>query len=229
MEKRSSEVGQSSRRQKAPETITSATSTSKLSKAELKFKKANEKRQAKREAKEEERIQKKLNKEEKGKDIVCSSCGKKGHSRTSNKACENYKPRRRFTTEFKRTSIIKTSLENTCRSQSFVSVTRQFVLHLHDVTYAGSLFVDYYYTYLLSNGSEIPPISHQLVYDCFSLIAGRGSKAPIAVKQCFDQFKRDVPAFRQEDYRSEGYMTLISESAKQYEEAARNHVVVNFK
>ena len=114
------------------------------SKREIKFELANKKRQAKHTAKEEQKKERENARIAQGSKIICSKCNKPGHSRASNKACDFYSPRRKLTTDLKRTFILKTSLKNTCKFPSFTTVLRAAVKHVRDVTYAGSLFANYY-------------------------------------------------------------------------------------
>ncbi|KAF7721232.1 hypothetical protein EC973_005094, partial [Apophysomyces ossiformis] len=206
-----------------PSTSASLSSAPKT-KRQQKFEMANKKREAKHQAKKEAQ-----QKKTEGKEVVCGSCGKAGHSRASNAACENHKPRRKTLTQLKRTSIIKTSLQNTCRNPDFVEAIRTAVKHVRDITYAGSLFANYYILRLLDQNKELPVISHDLCYGLFAIVAGKGDKASADIKDAFQEFKSEVHTFDPSYFVSQGYMTLIADAAKQYEECIRNHVVANFE
>lgn len=63
----------------------------------------------------------------------------------------------------------------------------------------------------------------------FSVVTGQGTKVPDDVKKDFEKFQDQIPSFDKEYFRSQGFMTLISQAAKQYEENTRNHVPANFQ
>ncbi|KAG0169462.1 hypothetical protein DFQ30_003588 [Apophysomyces sp. BC1015] len=95
-------------------------------------------------------------------------------------------------------SIIKTSLENTCKDPDLVYSIRFAVKHVHDVSYAGSLFANYYTLWLLKLGKELPIISHDLYYNMFATIAGTGNSDEL-LKAAFKQFK-DGSLMRKDEY-----------------------------
>ncbi|KAG0184736.1 hypothetical protein DFQ28_010641 [Apophysomyces sp. BC1034] len=137
---------------------------------------------------------------QKGKGIVviCATCGQEGHSWASDKQCEKHKACRKTACALKRTSIIKTSLENTCKDPDLVYSIRFAVKHVHDVSYAGSLFANYYTLWLLKLGKELPIISHDLYYNMFATIAGTGNSDEL-LKAAFKQFK-DGSLMRKDEY-----------------------------
>ncbi|KAL1932327.1 hypothetical protein VTP01DRAFT_9383 [Rhizomucor pusillus] len=61
------------------------------------------------------------------------------------------------------------------------------------------------------------------------IVTGQGTKVPDDVKKDFEKFQDQIPSFDKEYFRSQGFMTLISQAAKQYEENTRNHVPANFQ
>lgn len=76
----------------------------------MKYELANAKRARKQEEKAKLQEEKQAKKKDSGKRRVCPTCKGADHSRSSNKQCPFYKPKRRHATELKRTSIIKTTL-----------------------------------------------------------------------------------------------------------------------
>ncbi|KAG0165771.1 hypothetical protein DFQ30_008046, partial [Apophysomyces sp. BC1015] len=171
---------------------------------------------------------KRKGKKAKEKRVICATCGQEGHSRASSKQCEKHKARRKTTCALKRKSVIKTSLENTCKDPDFVYSIRFAVKHVRDVSYAGPLFANYYMLWLLKQGKGLPIISHDLCYSMFATIAGTGNPDEFLMA-AFQQFKDDIQIFDPENFASRGYMTLISDAAKQYEEAVQNHLMANFE
>ncbi|KAG0179147.1 hypothetical protein DFQ29_002459 [Apophysomyces sp. BC1021] len=130
--------------------------------------------------------------------VICATCGQEGHSWASDKQCEKHKACRKTACALKRTSIIKTSLENTCKDPDLVYSIRFAVKHVHDVSYAGSLFANYYTLWLLKLGKELPIISHDLYYNMFATIAGTGNSDEL-LKAAFKQFK-DGSLMRKDEY-----------------------------
>ncbi|KAF7720473.1 hypothetical protein EC973_008238, partial [Apophysomyces ossiformis] len=204
-------------------------STGKKSKALVKAEKAYAKRNAKfgakaklQEDKQEERIAS-------GNTLRCSTCGGTDHQRRTSKLCQDHTKKRKPPKDFKRTSVVKTSLANTCRSAEFVRSIEDVVKHIRDVTYVGSLFANFFFVQLLSENQNIPPITHDLCYSIFSMIAGEGKNANESLQEAYLRFKVSVPEYKEAKFRSRGYMTIISSAAKEYEEAIRNHLTANFE
>ncbi|KAG0163867.1 hypothetical protein DFQ30_010840 [Apophysomyces sp. BC1015] len=197
----------------ATSTESSDPSTGPKTRKQKKIELASTKRDAKYAARSEAQKQK-----GKGKVVIYATCGQEGHSRASNKQYEKHKTRRKTACALKRTSVIKISLENTCKDPDFVYSIRFAVKHVHDVSYAGSLFANYYMLWLLKLGKELPIISHGLCYDMFATIAETGNSDEL-LKTVLKQFKDDIQIFDPENFASRGCMTLISDAAKQYEEA----------
>ncbi|KAL1931998.1 hypothetical protein VTP01DRAFT_9054 [Rhizomucor pusillus] len=54
-------------------------------------------------------------------------------------------------------------------------------------------------------------------------------RRPRISRKCFNRFKKNCPHFAPERFKGKGFMTLISEQAKEYEELVRSHVTANFK
>ncbi|KAG0180572.1 hypothetical protein DFQ28_002815, partial [Apophysomyces sp. BC1034] len=111
----------------------------------------------------------------------------------------------------------------------FVNVIQETVKIARDVAYTGSLFANFFFLYLLDNQQSLPPITHDLCYSVFALIAGQGSNAPPLMKTVYSVFKESVPSYAPEKFHCEGLMSLISTEAKQYEENIRNHITANFR
>ncbi|KAI8380972.1 uncharacterized protein BYT42DRAFT_287384 [Radiomyces spectabilis] len=161
----------------------SSCTSKKKTKSEIKFEHANKKRSAKHEAKAKEAEEKAMKKAASGVAVVCPTCHQLEQSRSSNKACLNYRPKRINASELKRTSIIKTSLKNTCRNERFIAALQKVVEHVRDVTYVGSLFANLHILRCINENQRLPSFSHGLFYDLFSTIMGKGSKATAEVKE----------------------------------------------
>lgn len=99
--------------------------------------------------------------------------------------------------------------------------------HLRDVTYVGSILANYYVLSLLEQKKQVSAISHDLFYALFATVTGKGKKANKSIKKAFDSFKSKVPSFDPKRFKSQGFMPLISQVAKDYEENVRNHVTAN--
>lgn len=83
-----------------------------------KFERAYDRRQAKYNAASERRIEGRALRTQR-----CATCGRTDHSRRSSKLCPHYQPRRAMLTPLKSTSVIKASLENSCRSVDLIDQT----------------------------------------------------------------------------------------------------------
>lgn len=199
------------------------------SKAFAKAQKAYVKRSEKYEAKARLQAEKKNIMLESGKEIRCSTCGGTDHERSTSKLCMNRTEKRKAPKNFKRTSVIKASLINTCRSEKFVEATKEIVKHVRDITYAGSLLANFFFVKLLSENRAIPPITHDLCYGFFSLVAGKGMSSDDNLQEAYANFKSLIPEFKEEKFISQGYMTILSTAAKEYEESIRNHITANFE
>ncbi|KAG0184918.1 hypothetical protein DFQ28_010232 [Apophysomyces sp. BC1034] len=202
---------------------------SKKTKGQMKADKAYDKRAAK--YREKKKLQEQKVEEEiaKGKTICCPSCGGTDHLRASNKLCKSSISKRKTTTDLKRTLVIKTSLSGSCRNPSFISVVQETVKYIHDITYIGSLFANFYSAYLDSQNQTLLPITHELCYDFFAVIATEGKRVSESVRTVFNVFQTLTPSLDASKFRKKGLMALLSSSARQYAECIRNHVVANFR
>ncbi|KAI8393393.1 uncharacterized protein BYT42DRAFT_619241 [Radiomyces spectabilis] len=159
---------------------------------------------------------------------VCSSCGKPGHSRSSNKFCDNYRPRRTLLTPLKRTSIVKTSLKNICRYPILIDTIQEVVKHARDVTYVGSLFANFFVLYCITNEIPLPQFSQKLFYNIFAAVMGQGKNASPTIKSAYIEFKSRVPEYHAVNFESQGYSTIISEIAKDYYTSVQQHILKNY-
>ncbi|KAL1930102.1 hypothetical protein VTP01DRAFT_1256 [Rhizomucor pusillus] len=106
----------------------------------MKYELAKAKRARKQEEKAKLQEEKQAKKKDSGQRRVCPTCKGTDHSRSSNKKCSFYKPKRQHATELERTSIIKTTLKNICKEERFVNAVQKPIEHFRDITYVGSVF-----------------------------------------------------------------------------------------
>ncbi|KAG0191632.1 hypothetical protein DFQ28_011392 [Apophysomyces sp. BC1034] len=111
----------------------------------------------------------------------------------------------------------------------FVATIRRVVKHIRDATYVGFLFAYYHILQLINQDKPLPIISQDLCYNHFVVVADKGMHVDGDIRLAFQDFQRDVPSFGPAYFMSRGYMTLIAEAVKQYEEGIRNHTVANFE
>ncbi|CEG81881.1 hypothetical protein RMATCC62417_16025 [Rhizopus microsporus] len=130
-----------------------------------------------------------------------------------------------------KTSVIKTSLANTCRYPKFVILIQRVVDHITQLVYAGSIFANYYFLELLENGEELPVITQNLFYNILSVFASQGKHASDSIKKSFKTFCESTSLTRPDldKYASKGYMTIASSMVKQYETLVRNYVCSTYE
>ncbi|ORE04275.1 hypothetical protein BCV72DRAFT_181751, partial [Rhizopus microsporus var. microsporus] len=95
------------------------------------------------------------------------SCDGTDHCRSFSKLCPMNKsktklPKLKGTVE--KTSVIKTSLANTCRYLKLVTLIQEVVDHITQLAYAGFIFADHYFLELLESGEELPVVTQNLYY-----------------------------------------------------------------
>ncbi|CEG83053.1 hypothetical protein RMATCC62417_17029 [Rhizopus microsporus] len=168
------------------------------------------------------------------KQVRCLSCGGTDHSRSSNKLCPMNKsktrlPKPKDTVE--KTSVIKTSLANTCRYPKFGTLIQEVVDHITQRVYAVSIFANYYFLGLLENGEELPVITQNLFYNIFSIFAGQGKYASDSIEKSLKTFCEYTSLTQSElnKYASKGYMAIVSSMAEQYETLVRNYVCSTYE
>ncbi|ORE05927.1 hypothetical protein BCV72DRAFT_329867 [Rhizopus microsporus var. microsporus] len=108
-----------------------------------------------------------------------------------------------------KTSVIKTSLTNTCRYPKLVTLIQEVVDHVTQL-----------------NGEELPVITQNLFYNIFFIFVGQGKHASDSIKKNFRAFCEST-SLTQSDlgkYASKGYTTIVSSMAKQYETLVHNYV-----
>ena len=183
-----------------------------------------EKRQAKQEAEKQRRAAKRrLDPEAE----PCSACGNWDHERRSSKSCPYYLPPRKDLTPLKRTSVIKTGLNNCCRNDRLKQIIQETVITSRNLTYVASLFMEYLVVNRLSNNLPIPPLNQTFCYNVFCQLINRGSRAPDWVKTAHQQFSHLIP---QSISASMNKCTkLVTVTANEYATNAVNHIVANFE
>lgn len=97
------------------------------------------------------------------------------------------------------------------------------------VVHADFLLVNYFYLQeVQSNISE--PISHNLVYQLFSMFTGRDKSTNNNIKDGFKLFWKTMPAkFKLKDCKGQEFQTVIASIATNYESFIRNQVLMNYE
>ncbi|KAI8645950.1 hypothetical protein BD408DRAFT_429113 [Parasitella parasitica] len=92
--------------------------------------------------------------------------------------------------------VIKAKLETMLRADNFnqdlkprfVTEIHRVVRHLSDVTYAASLFLNWFCLRLLRNSEPIPKLTHKKLYNVAALFVGQGKKADADIYEAFLEF-----------------------------------------
>ncbi|KAI9471820.1 MAG: hypothetical protein EXX96DRAFT_336749 [Benjaminiella poitrasii] len=182
------------------------------------------------------------------KTALCKACGEKSHSRRSSKACKFYEAKSGKDIPAAESShfIIKSNLRNSMllsnriMLQSFCNEVRRVVEHNRDVSYIMSMFVNYFIVRCIRDNQAIPKLSHtKFIYPVMSIIIGLGRPTPLydMIRNAFNGFVQEInqdaplnePIYRAENYRSIGYTSILTQTAKIYTELIKNHVAHNFE
>ncbi|KAI8086972.1 uncharacterized protein B0P05DRAFT_448720, partial [Gilbertella persicaria] len=87
------------------------------------------------------------------------------HARSSINKCKAHKPsKQQKFQEYTSTSVLKTNLNNICKSDKFVKKLQEAVSHVSQVVYAGAMFANYFLLHQLKNGQQSSTMSHSLYY-----------------------------------------------------------------
>ncbi|KAG2207838.1 hypothetical protein INT46_007004 [Mucor plumbeus] len=126
----------------------------------------------------------------------CPKCNGTDHAKASSSKCsQRVKQKAKAFKEFSKTSIIKISLAKTCKNPKLVEEIRELIAHIIQVVYAGSIFANYIYLNEVQINHTSEPVSHNLIYQFFSVLTGQGKKASDKIKISFQLFcKRDSRA-----------------------------------
>ncbi|KAI7906309.1 uncharacterized protein BX663DRAFT_557996 [Cokeromyces recurvatus] len=89
--------------------------------------------------------------------------------------------------------VIKTKLKAMLRAENFnqdqrtlfVTEVRRVVRHLSNVTYAASLFLNWFCLKLSRNGEAIPKLTHKKLYNFAALFVGQGKNADTEIAEAF--------------------------------------------
>lgn len=157
----------------------------------------------------------------------CPACGEKSHSRSTNKLCKKYKPRKSIVTELKRTSTIKTGLMSTCSNEILKQVLLEVARLCRNTSQIASLFVQYVLVGLLKNNQDIPTLDHNFIYQAFAQVIGQGKKAPEWLKNEYQSFKVYLP--NEVDKKFWRHTPMITTMAKDYAKNISNYVVDIFE
>ena len=214
------------------ESTTTATAGSSSVPTDKPTSKTIQKKIAKQEALKDAREKAKASSSKKQK---CPTCGGTDHSRSSNAKCPYHRKSKSeaHRKEFNRTSVIKTNLLNCCKSETMISELQELVAHITQAVYAGSIFANYFYldeVQKLGENDIATVINQDTIYALFSQITGQGKKASEKIKECFKKFIESLNFdFDLEQYKSQGYQTVISIMANQYETLIRNSISGNYE
>ncbi|CEP17568.1 hypothetical protein [Parasitella parasitica] len=151
--------------------------------------------------------------------MKCPTCGGTDHARSSSKNCsERVKGKKEAFKEFTKAAVIKISLIKCCKYKSVVSEIQKLVAHITQVVFAGSIFANYYCLDQIQNKEVPSEINQNLIYQLFFVITGQGKKANDELQACFKKFCESIPnSFDLNEYKGQGYSTIIPSMAKQYE------------
>ncbi|EPB83449.1 hypothetical protein HMPREF1544_09777 [Mucor circinelloides 1006PhL] len=113
----------------------------------------------------------------------------------------------------------------------FSHITSSVVRHLSDVTYAASLFLNWFCLRLLRNGEAVPKLTHKRLYNFVALFVGQGKNADADIREAFTEFATAMGEDfnRQQLFPNIQYSTLITIVMRSYETLIENHVGTNFK
>lgn len=113
----------------------------------------------------------------------------------------------------------------------FITEIRRVVRHLSDVTYAASLFLNWFCLRLLRNGEAVPKLTHKRLYNFAALFVGQGKNADADIREAFTEFATAMGEDfnRQQLFPNIQYSTLITIVMRSYETLIENHVGTNFK
>lgn len=157
----------------------------------------------------------------------CPTCGKNDHSRNISSLCDGFVPSRRVETGFKRKSTIKSSLATCCDNQPLIQVLQQTVKTCRNLSYVGSLFLNFLLVRRLGDNEAVPHINQDFVYRAFCQLVGQGSTVDLWVRDLYRAFHPLVPEhLRQQFYTKTAMITAI---AREYVVNFRNHVTDNFE
>jgi hypothetical protein len=157
----------------------------------------------------------------------CAACGEKSYSRSTNKLCKKYKPRKSIVTELKRTSTIKTGLMSTCSYEILKQVLLEVARLCRNTSQVASLFVQYVLLGLLKDNQAIPVLDHNFIYQAFAQVIGQGTKALQWLKNKYQSFKVYLPI--EVDKKIWRRTPMITTMTKDYAKNISNYVADIFE
>jgi hypothetical protein len=160
----------------------------------------------------------------------CPKCNGTDHAKASSSKCSQcVKQKAKAFKEFSKTSIIKISLAKTCKNSKFVEEIRELIAHITQVVYAGSIFANYIYLNEVQIIHTSEPVSHNLIYQFFSVLTGQGKKATDKIKISFQSFCNVIPELKLKEYKGKSFQSVIAPAATSYESLVRNQVSYTFE
>ncbi|KAI8991670.1 hypothetical protein BDF20DRAFT_950608 [Mycotypha africana] len=177
-------------------------------------------------------------------DVVCSSCGKAGHSRSSSPLCLNYKPpkdvllRRLF--EDGHEVYSRKLLLTTLMRPAFAQVATENIIKLAEFTrqvvYRAQLFVNYYITDNYETTTGHPYLYEQnFWYSICKLILGKRVRnrqyMDMSVTLAFDDFKSKFPTivYSLKTHPMKGYSDSLAAACVTLATTYSNFIVENFE
>ncbi|KAI9309771.1 hypothetical protein BX666DRAFT_2050499 [Dichotomocladium elegans] len=160
-------------------------------------------------------------------DVVCSSCGKAGHSRSSSPLCLNYKPPKDvLLRQLFEDAFAQVATENIIKLAEF---TRQ-------VVYRAQLFVNYYITDNYETTTGHPYLYEQnFWYSICKLILGKRVRnrqyMDMSVTLAFDDFKSKFPTivYSLKTHPMKGYSDSLAAACVTLATTYSNFIVENFE
>ncbi|CEG76573.1 hypothetical protein RMATCC62417_11457 [Rhizopus microsporus] len=140
------------------------------------------------------------------KQVRCPSCDGTDHSHSSSKLCPVNKSKTKLSKPkdtVEKTSVIKTSLVNTCKYPKSVTMIQEVVATLLSV---------YYFLELLESGEELSVVTQNLFYNIFSIFASQEKHVFDSIKKSFMIFCESTSRTQSDldKYASKGYMSIVS-------------------
>ena len=196
-------------------------------KAEEKREKSNAKRKA---AREEEKRQRAEKRRRDPNAKPCPSCGNWDHERSSSADCPNGKLKKRDQAReagLTRRSTVKTTLDSICNNEILISVIKATVLRCRNLRHTASLFVNYLTARRLQSGEPMPSFTQTFFYNVFCQLISRGQGADTWIKDLYSEFQTLLPTNRTFSFHHD--TSMITDMAREYTTASREHVCSNFK
>ena len=170
----------------------------------------------------------------------CPSCGGTDHTRRTSVLCPNFVASRRptvnttnaegeeVTIRLNRKATIKSSLQSCCNNAPLTQVLQDTVKKCRNITYFGSIFVEFCLFHRLSNNLPVSEITHDFVYGAFCQLIGKGSTAEQWVKDLYQtQCSGLIPVQIQQQFYK--HTPMITTLAREYAANFKTDIAMNFE